>query len=770
MDRWTGPWPLPEGWIPRSIAYDPQGRAVVGYLEVDPASPTTRRVAIAERRGNEWVHGIDLGSAAGDLAGDVVVAVGADGTAAACVTSMASLEPTAKVRHRVVCRPAGSERWEDPVEVVGWSTPAAFGPSVQVAPTGLAVVLVGRVQGASHWATPSAWVSAHSPGGAWTAPQQVNVGRARVYAAQLGLDAAGNATIAWVQRWWAGEGDADQDMFSVRVLTRDAGTGALSAPIALTAESGAATASGVCLAVNPAGAAVLATQYTTDRNETNSQVNATTRPAPGEPWQPLKQLVHPMLSVASVPGAVSMSDAGTAHVLYWSRQRGAGNGVVGMSRCPAGGVWTGPRALSVPNVTLLDAAIAQRGEDAIPVYTAAIGAAPPTNPGVGIFQTSRWQAEAAQADVPTDLVPAGGSHTMVHPLPDNAGSIVLVDVAHEGDEVHGSLRALDRTLPEVREIAVTEAVTGVDFSPDGARLAVAAGPTVHVIDLATGQVVRDIGHGPKVNELAYWPDGSSVATCSDDKTARVTRVDDGNEVVQVVHDGPVVDLAVSRSGKLVTASADGTARVVRPAEDAFTLPHEEAVRAVAISPDGSQVATACADGRARVFGPGSTIPRLTFGQDGGAVTDVVLNHDASRLAAVWADGSARMYDAVLGSSSFDLADGERVHAVAFTIDGLRVAVARDDGTCRIVSTETGTVSLMLWHLAAVTAVAFSPDGGRIVTVTADDNVYVHDGTGAALARLRHGAPVTTVAFQADGTRLATGCSDRRARVYSVEEA
>ncbi len=774
MDGWAAPRLLPEGWVPRSIAFDAGGRTMLGYLREDPDAPAMQRVAIADQWGaHEWVDGFVLGPTVDDRPADVAVAVGADGAAAACVISLTGAEPAVKVRHRFLYRPAGSDRWEDPVEVFGAPMATWLTPTVQVAPNGLAVVMVGRSQRVLGGTSTTVVLSAHARNGAWTAPQPVNPVRSRTAAAQLALDAAGNATVAWVHRWWSDEdGDPALDRHSVRVLTREAGSGALTPPVVITPEEGSATVSGVRLAVNAGGAAVLATGYTPDPVDQGLQLHATTRASHGSPWMPLTLLFSILRTLASHPAAVGVSASGTSVVLHSSRPRfGSRVPIVGMSRCLPGGAWGQPQKMSAPDVTLSSGAIAMRGEDAVAVYEAAVGQALPVTPGIAVLQAGLWHGASAAPEAPTDLAPQGTTHHLVQLLPDNTGSVVAAEVATVGVGRRGSLVNLDSVLPEVRRISGTQPVTGLAFSRDGTRVAVAAATVARVVDLATGGVVRAVDHGATVYRVGYASDGSSVATCGADSTARLTRVDTGEELVRLVHTAAVVDLALGLGGqRLASAGRDGKVMVARLGAGTGTLQHDDEVNAVAFSADGARLATGCADGAARIFdgsGNGAELIRL---QQGAAVTRVELDRDGSRLATVGSDRSARLYDGANGSPIADLTQGGQVLALAFDGDMSRVGTANADHSCRIFTAATGAVALTVRHRDQVTGLAFSADGRWLATVTAEDIVYVRDRTGTEVARLRHGTPVTAVCFTPDGRLLATGCADGKVRVYALDGA
>jgi WD40 repeat protein len=236
------------------------------------------------------------------------------------------------------------------------------------------------------------------------------------------------------------------------------------------------------------------------------------------------------------------------------------------------------------------------------------------------------------------------------------------------------------------------------------------------------------------------------------------------------HDNAVAAVAFSPDGtRVATASADGSARVFEAATGAelARLDHGNAVTAVAFSPDGTRVATASDDRSARVFeaATGAELARLDHGN---AVAAVAFSPDGTRVATASADLSARVFEAATGAELARLDHDGTVAAVAFSPDGTRVATASADRSARVFQAATGAELARLDHGDWVAAVAFSPDGTRVATASADRSARVFQAaTGAELARLDHDGTVAAVAFSPDGTRVATASWDRSARVFEA---
>ncbi len=132
-------------------------------------------------------------------------------------------------------------------------------------------------------------------------------------------------------------------------------------------------------------------------------------------------------------------------------------------------------------------------------------------------------------------------------------------------------------------------------------------------------------------------------------------------------------------------------------------------------------------------------------------------------------GTAGVYDTQARRLVWSAPERNVCHA-AVNGDGSRLATAGRDGDVVLWDVSAGE-ALRRWQLPPVCALSFSADGQRLVAA-GPEHAWVLNVRGDPAARaLRHprGHHVTGAAFSPDGGRVATACTDRVARVWSLDK-
>jgi WD40 repeat protein len=317
-------------------------------------------------------------------------------------------------------------------------------------------------------------------------------------------------------------------------------------------------------------------------------------------------------------------------------------------------------------------------------------------------------------------------------------------------------------------------------------------------DADTGALKRAGNEAGRLLSLAFAPDGKSLA-CGAGKDVRLydLQTEDPGRVV-TSHDGAITSVAfVPDGGALISGSHDRTVRRVALASGKveWRVPgYWEQVNSVALSSDGSLIATGSSDLRfagrtpgteARQFGPGAVrlwearsgrlVRRL--GDPAEQVMAVALSPDGRLVAggggSAEGSGLVRIWDTATGAPAWSNRDhSATVLAVAFAPDGSSLASTGADGVIKLRDPKTGSlVRTIPGHEGGTTSVVFSADGGALVSGGVDGAVSLWDvRTGrpirtfpppGLLARILTGGAryVTSAALSRDGRTLAT-CSAR----------
>jgi WD40 repeat protein len=191
----------------------------------------------------------------------------------------------------------------------------------------------------------------------------------------------------------------------------------------------------------------------------------------------------------------------------------------------------------------------------------------------------------------------------LHDPGEHSGSVRCVAFAPDGKTLATSgseLRLWDLTTFRVR--ARPEGCAPARFSPDGCWLALEHfEEKVLVLDARTLEVKHDRKISDRgVLSFAFSPDSKVLATGIDDGRIEFLNLESGEWFLHWPIPAMPHAIEFSSDGRLIAAGCgDGCARLLDMEAGQETLlleGHESAVRRVALSPDGRQLATACTHG------------------------------------------------------------------------------------------------------------------------------------------------------------------------------
>ncbi|MDZ4819666.1 MAG: c-type cytochrome domain-containing protein [Planctomycetota bacterium] len=196
-----------------------------------------------------------------------------------------------------------------------------------------------------------------------------------------------------------------------------------------------------------------------------------------------------------------------------------------------------------------------------------------------------------------------------------------------------------------------------DVTADGQRLATGeANGTIRIWDLTTGKVLQSVSaHAGPVTGVKFSPDGARLFSVSKDKSLKVWKVADGTAIGAIQAPAELNALALVENGtQLATADADNVVRIwaipaaVQPGEPAKPIKelkgHAAAVTAIAsVLPAGKVIVTGGQDGTVRVWNldNGQVVRQM---DQAAPVLAVAVRGDGKRIATSGANNVARLWN------------------------------------------------------------------------------------------------------------------------------
>jgi len=321
----------------------------------------------------------------------------------------------------------------------------------------------------------------------------------------------------------------------------------------------------------------------------------------------------------------------------------------------------------------------------------------------------------------------------------------------------------------------------------GDRPYVAEAEAALKVALAAQNGLVTYSHYESIRSMAMSPDGKSMVTASEDRTARVWDLYEGVErLILKGHTKTVVSVAFSLDLRLLaTGSEDGTARVwdaVTGKQLLVLEGSEGTIWEVQFSPDSSKLLTYAQDNVQRIWDTKNGAQLVTFGQHTGEIMRATFSPDGTMVASASLDGYVDIWDPangrLLAQVGGDYTGG--MEWVEWDAAGERIITA-DRGDAAEVWNASGTFLFGLYgrHSNWVTRASFSRDGKYIATGDYDGKVHLWNGqTGDHLFPLDgHGCKTDTdgtplcviweTAFSPDSRYLATLGRDATVRIWDV---
>ncbi|MCU1265250.1 MAG: hypothetical protein JWM21_1568 [Acidobacteria bacterium] len=322
------------------------------------------------------------------------------------------------------------------------------------------------------------------------------------------------------------------------------------------------------------------------------------------------------------------------------------------------------------------------------------------------------------------------------------------------------------------------------------------------------------GHSGSVNKAIFSPDGSRVATVSDDGTARLWNTANGQELRRVELEPPVTDVAFNSDGTLVAIASSNLVTLWDPNNGFYyhLKGHNGEVRRVAFSPTNKQLLASSDNvGVGIVWDVNEKQEAQWLRRHTGRVNDIEWSTQGPLLVTAGADSTAWVWDALTGTPIRQVRHDGPINAAVFTPDGKEILTASDDWFAKLWNSKSGELikvfkghqgpvyfaeyarnnktmvtasedrTARLWSVktrelikeltgysAEVHGAHFSSDGTRVITWGGDRTSRVWDASGTLLYELKaHIKPVRSAEFSKDGNLAVTSSEDHTAMVWDV---
>jgi len=235
-----------------------------------------------------------------------------------------------------------------------------------------------------------------------------------------------------------------------------------------------------------------------------------------------------------------------------------------------------------------------------------------------------------------------------------------------------------------------------------------------------------------------------------------------------------------------TAAAAPYSAWARIREPLATIETSTSLNAIAVSPDGKQIAAGGQDNVVRIWDMATQTLVHEFQQSAkrdDRVTSLAFSPDGILLASAGAGNDILLWRVADGSIMHRLSGPyphtKRVQSLAFAPSGALLASGSDDQTIKIWRVDDGVyLRTLRGHTSPVWGIAFSPDSTRLAsggftnnTRAVNTDVRLWQVSDGMLVRTFSGpnAGIMSVAFSHDGTKIAAGSWDNNGYLWRVED-
>jgi WD40 repeat protein len=254
------------------------------------------------------------------------------------------------------------------------------------------------------------------------------------------------------------------------------------------------------------------------------------------------------------------------------------------------------------------------------------------------------------------------------------------------------------------------------------------------------------------------------------------------------HPKPIVSAFFTSSGRVLTASTDGSAilwdieskkklsefsRKQDPLISASSNPQTDVIMIGSLEPSSLKnvAVMGSLDGRVILWNTDTQENVLLRGPASDHVTDVRFSPDSEIVVAATTIGTVIVWKAATREMTKSIpSNGAAIRQLAFSPRGKFLAAASDNHTVRLWRVSDWSERVLKGHTGRINGLAFSPDEESVATASADKTVRVWNLlTNTSRVFGEHTDSVNSVSFNYDGSRILSASDDKTARIWDLKD-